>query len=148
MRRTRTNLLRRAVMWTAGLVLVVSVAAWLGSVAGWEWRAGPRLVLILTCGEVRALVGAVDSIGWEYDSAGVAWPLWRLPKLIEVGSWDLWALIMPLWVPAMVASAVLGGMCLRDLVIGRAAAGCCRACAYDLTGITGPCPECGKERKA
>ncbi|HZW06485.1 MAG TPA: hypothetical protein VFF65_05125 [Phycisphaerales bacterium] len=24
----------------------------------------------------------------------------------------------------------------------------CPSCAYDLTGITGPCPECGKERQA
>lgn len=30
---------------------------------------------------------------------------------------------------------------------GLARNGLCTACGYDLTGITGPCPECGKERE-
>ncbi len=37
MKRTRTSVLRRAVMWAAGVVLVVSVVAWLVSLFGVYW---------------------------------------------------------------------------------------------------------------
>jgi hypothetical protein len=141
---TRTNLLRRIVTWAAGVVLVVSVAAWVVSIFGAEWRAGSRLLLSLAGGEIQALAGEVDAIGWEYDSAGLIWPVWRLPFLIDLGGGYLWGLVVPLWVPASLAGVTFGTMCrLRR----RGGAGTgerhCGAYGYDLTGIIGRCPECG-----
>jgi hypothetical protein len=127
-------------------VLGLSVAAWTASIAGWEWRAGSRLMLFLVGGEVRVLAGEVDSIGWEYDSAGFAWPLWRLPRLVNLGDWKLWALVAPLWIPATLAGTTFCAVSHhRRHERARMRLGACVACAYDLTGITGPCPECGSK---
>lgn len=52
-------------------------------------------------------------------------------------SWEI-----PLVSPAIVLSAIPILMAIRA---GRRTLGCCVACGYDLTGITGVCPECGAD---
>jgi len=152
--RTRTNLLRRAVMWTAGVVLAVSVAAW---VAGrwpiyWQSRNGSgfalsygRLFIWIDLNAVRnydawwSLRGEYRRTPW-FHGPFVFGEIWRLKE---------GAIQLPLCMPATTAGIVLAGTWAwgRQASV-RARCGYCASCGYDLTGLTGPCPECGKEREA
>ena len=144
--RRRTSLLHRVVMWAAGVVLVTSVVAWCpagGLAASWHprdeswwigvgdgciWGGCPHWM-----GETMGLPGIrrpwYDSLGW--------WPdFWASER------W--WAGRLPLWMPATGSLLVLSAgllTCWRERAWTRQ--GRCPSCAYDLTGITGPCPECG-----
>jgi hypothetical protein len=98
-----------------------------------------------------------DGFQWSVGSfANRGRPYWRLPVqnrfLGFVGSYPqsgLTAIHLPLWIPASAAAIVLVPLGLVEMTTRRRLReGACRSCAYDLTGITGPCPECGKERNA
>jgi hypothetical protein len=61
-----------------------------------------------------------------------------------------WAFVAPLWMPSTGAAGVLAALWFVAHAgrRGRQLAGKCTGCGYDLSGLTGPCPECGKEREA
>jgi hypothetical protein len=152
-RRTGTRLLRRAVMWAAGAVLVLSVACWCpagGLAACWH----PR--------DRSWWIGVGDGCVWGgrphlwqgSDSPGL--PGVARPWYESLGWWpDFWASErwwagrLPLWMPAAGSLLVLSAGLLQSR---RERAGTrhgrCLSCAYDLTGVTALCPECGKEREA
>jgi hypothetical protein len=88
--------------------------------------------------------------GWHV--AGFSWP-WEwsaLPKADGI-PWRAQGgyVKAPLLFCAATAALFTGGPALAEWFerVRLSRAGRC-LCGYDLTGITGPCPECGKERKA
>lgn len=143
MRRTRTSLLRRTVMWAAGVVPVVSVAAWLASLFGVGWGFSTGVVGVSEGAFIvfRQRQSNPYPSGWITGEASLYQHWWP---------WDLWSpglVIVPLWLPATLAAVSLTWTSL----VGRHARvqrrrGFCPSCGYDLTGLTGPCPECGRER--
>jgi len=139
-RRTRNSLLRRVVMWTARVVLVVSVAGWVASLHYWEWNAGPRAIVRLAVGELRVLGGEEKATRWRDKVTGV--------QVLRFPSGTSWEVVLPLWIPTAAATSAH----VATYFVSRRSrrwrcAGRCSACGYDLTGITGPCPECGSERE-
>jgi hypothetical protein len=147
-KRIRTSLVRRVVMWAAGVVLVVSVAGWLLSLAcvGCESPFGEFWV---TRGEL-ALFGYRRQ-QWHFFSEGFAPPLFQWPRWRPGVNGAFWLLVIPLWMPASSAGIVLGLGWRRARSVQRRRVrtqlGLCPSCRYDLSGITGPCPECGNERE-
>jgi hypothetical protein len=144
MSRTRTRFLRLFLTWTAAAVLVLSVAAWVASLWGvaWGWSTGVTgvyrgafVLRVLPDPPPYPNGWFVQGFTWEQ----FWWP-WRL--------WSPGLMVVPLWIPVAFSAVGLS----RGLVLERrprklAMLGHCRACGYDLTGITGPCPECGSERR-
>lgn len=53
---------------------------------------------------------------------------------------------IPLWTLTLGAAMLFGTACLSPSR-ARPKPGLCPRCAYDLTGISGPCPECGNEQE-
>jgi hypothetical protein len=148
MRRTRTDELRREVMCAAGAVLALSVALWVASLWGIRWEAKGGESVLLSGGWVMAV-----DMGYPQGPAGwhmrrFHWPLsWPEGVLCE---WTARRKIVwvPLWIPAYAAALVLVPMWLVGRSRRRKHPGVlCPSCAYDLTSITGPCPECGSERE-
>jgi hypothetical protein len=59
------------------------------------------------------------------------------------------AIVLPIWMPLLLSVALATPVALRLALAPTP--GVCRACGYDLSGITGACPECGnaeQEREA
>jgi hypothetical protein len=140
-------------------VLAVSVAAWVASL----FRlicVSPTSSFYVYRGEVAYFHGIIAGMrGWH--AQGVDWPVWNLPagnrwlgfyEDFTQGSLTLptsWGIVVPLWIPAAGAVAVL----IATYLIGRgertrARAELCHSCGYDLSGLGGRCPECGQEREA
>lgn len=149
MKRNRTSLIRRVVMWTARVVLVLSIAIWCLSLFWVSWTAQGTLTLSLESGFVYIESPTVWDPGW--DLRGYRHPRWwasdihivlvTFPDAPTAGS-----AYLPIWPAAAIAAIVLIGTGVTGRGGRIRARGCrCKACAYDLTGITGPCPECGKE---
>jgi hypothetical protein len=140
-------------MWAAGVVLVLSVAAWFVSLKEREWHPWSRVGCWLSRGELAVYWGAPDMMAWEFDYDGLRWARWRLPTLrfrednyFYIGRRDgaCWMFTLPLWLLASCGGLVLGG----GAVIGwrhsrNAHDDRCPTCGYDLIGIDGVCPECG-----
>jgi hypothetical protein len=144
MMRTRTSLLRRTVMWAAGVVLVVSVAAWVVSLWAPQWDAGSGFSLYLMWGDAIAFVpGFSDYSTFGFGDFDV--PDWSLPQLDHTPSRTM--ILIPLWLPALIAAVAYTATFLAGRLHQRQVRlGGCHTCGYHLTGITGPCPECGSER--
>lgn len=146
-------LIRRTVMCAAAAVLAVSAACWLarpnayrapqdgtwwvGVSRGCVWGGQPDLS---PGKELVSLPGAssLRRLPWYRR---VCWrpQIWTDPSYA-----GFWAILIPLWIPAGGASIVLGSaffISRRERI--RVQDGHCPSCGYDLTGITGPCPECG-----
>lgn len=129
--------------------------AWVSLFVDIQWTAYPANHASLSRGIVRAgncdLRGFVPSLGWSVSYS--PWlPEWDWPHLwfgrdaqLPPG---LWLMELPLWVPTLAAALVLVPVwAIRRTARKRFGAGRCGQCAYDLTGITGPCPECGREQE-
>jgi hypothetical protein len=74
-------------------------------------------------------------------------PLNHLPYftfLPWVGWKYFFDLTIPLWIPLTLFAAVAWRLRIGDRRIRIP--GVCQSCNYDLTGITGACPECGAAR--
>ncbi len=54
---------------------------------------------------------------------------------------------VPLYLPFLAFVLVAGVLFYRDRQSGARMSGCA-ACGYDLSGVAGKCPECGKEAPA
>lgn len=125
------SLLRRAVMWTAGVVLVVSVAAWCVSFWTVAWAPGAgRVALALWKGCLSLWdVGEGRAFGPRgLSSRGVSWPpRWWFDDRNPFFSWRpatswrgaTWRLFVPLWIPSATASVVLVAMLLDGRRVPR-----------------------------
>ena len=164
----RTSLLHRIVMWAAGVVLGLSVAGLVAcAFRGW-WPLSPSGSSVyvgldsgcLWMANVRpatsdgtpgsAVVGMDDPHWWWPGETGfVEMSSLIADEVVSPASGKLlWGVVLPLWMPATASGAVLVGL----WVVGvhqrrRAMAGHCNRCGYDLSGIIGPCPECGREKE-
>ena len=134
-------------MWAAGVVLVLSVAAW---VAGSRWFvcvAGHHGGVQLDGGDVVAYSGGcLWSKGWHIASRVEAPPDRVFATFLPL-PWEHpdHEVRTPIWTIGTCAGVgLLGAWYLgrRDRLWARA--GQCGRCGYDLTGIDGPCPECGR----
>jgi len=156
--RTCTSLLHRIVMWAAGVVLVVSVVAWVTSLANIGCIQGDGVGAWLHRGELHLNNLAAHAPfemerGWHVE--GLAWPRWRWPVGEHVlGFYDevrppgIWRVQIPLWVAITLAAVAFTPAYFAGYKGRRwRATRHCTTCRYDLTGLTGPCPECGKERQ-
>lgn len=132
----------RIVTRTAATVLAVLLAAWLVSLAwpvSWQARNGGGIALV----HHRMYIWVREP--WMPDAA---WQLrleYRDQGSLDRPRWgDAWV-HLPLSIPAAAASTVLAASWLASTRARRRqiGAGICPSCAYDLTGLTGPCPECG-----
>jgi hypothetical protein len=151
-------------MWAAGAVLALSLAVWFASLWGICWESGLGFTLGLRWGDVvlydEPAPGTTPSLIVEglrpTTSLGPDWPRigvagfelrhrWRPPAFIHGPQY--WCIRAPLWIPALCATIVLAAAWR----IGQRAHRShdrgvhCLACGYDLTGIRGKCPECGRE---
>ena len=145
MRDTRTSLLRRAVMWAAGVVLVMSVAAlpvsrlgvsWCG--ADRQWWAALREGQVWVGHPASGGPGASVPHGWSTRWQPALW-------VPAAGARRGWWHRVHLWTPLVAGGAVLlAGWATGLRALKVAPSGFCSVCHYDLSGITGPCPECGK----
>ncbi|MCC7387300.1 MAG: hypothetical protein IT431_00885 [Phycisphaerales bacterium] len=150
---------RRVVMLAAGVVLAISSAAWVTSLFRVHWaspiapgRFGPPLRqtpnaslengLAIFCNEQTTVSGWQ---AWGFSREHYWWPKSKFFYYVHPRNrGPRWGICIPLWIPAACSGLTLGGL----LVIGRrgralARKGHCPTCNYDLTGITGVCPECG-----
>jgi hypothetical protein len=156
-RRTRVSLLRRAVMWGAGVVLTVSVVAWVLSMfrpsLAIPYPRWTRLFLAEGGLEVRRTMIPGESHWTGYVGLYHSWwPRARLkeaPIVVDMSRLTMrngvtGHIFVPLWIPL---AASCGVLVTARLVSCGVPAGICPSCSYDLSGITGPCPECGSERE-
>ncbi|QKK09755.1 MAG: hypothetical protein HND58_17355 [Planctomycetota bacterium] len=149
MLKRRRERVRRAVMWAAGAVLVVSVAAWVASLWAITWApTSPGISVGLVRGffwlhNLGPFRGAgLHSVGWDWP------PDWWFE---DIGFFETrrfstglgWSLYVPIWMAAAVSGALLVGAYWNNRRHARSSVGHCPTCGYDLTGIDGVCPECG-----
>ncbi len=163
-------MVRRIVTWTAGAVLALSVGGLLACAFRGYWPLTPArspLDVSLESGclwisNVRqavapdgtagtVVIGMDDPHWWWPGETGFVETSWlnedEYPS--APGGRLVWGAVLPLWVPAAASGALLVGFWrARVRQRRRAMVGRCPRCAYDLTGITGPCPECGKALRA
>lgn len=159
---------RNAVTVGAVLLLLVLIAAWIGSRwvnVGWMGRTGNRNLGNVM--RVEIISGAVRFLRREYPRTTTAggfatveqpWQNWtprffvtriyipvglRLPLICRWKAGELF-IQAPLWIPV----AALGAPVLWRSVRAwsRRRRGACHACGYDLLGLApgAPCPECGE----
>ena len=84
-----------------------------------------------------AVVGICVLVDLVSDDLG--WP----PRIVRDSPDSYTAVYVPLWLPLLLVAVPTALLWWRDR---RIPPGCCRECAYDLTGnISGVCPECGRE---
>lgn len=142
-------------MWAAGVVLVLSVAAWgasLFAIHTWNLR---RLDVGVSLSKGMVYANNSLSVGQRgghlsLEFSHMATPNWwpdrsRFFRAASVPGLPLiWKAAIPLWIPAVAS----GGLLVSLWVAGvrrrrRGLVGHCPTCGYDLTGTTGRCPECG-----
>ena len=139
MLRRRRERVRRVAMWAAGVVLVMSVAAWVASLWGLVWET--------EFNRGASLYGGAFSVGRGNHHVGAGFyvlgferPYWTWPPWPQISHLGIEVQIYPL---VCASAAVLWGTWLSGRTSRSRALGHCRTCGYDLTGIEGVCPECG-----
>lgn len=145
----RRDKARRVVMWAAGVVLVLSVAAWVVSTCWFVGIAGSHGGIQLGDGDFVVYRGGfLRSKGWHIV-ARVEVPPERVFGEFLTLPWEQpeYEARVPIWTLGIGAGVVLfGAWCFSRRDRLRAEAEHCRQCGYDLTGIDGVCPECGAGR--
>jgi hypothetical protein len=131
------------------------VSPWIPTDAGGECR----VYTIRTCGwpfRSAASRGYTRDPVFEYHGEGLVlwttkWPAWLKGRRANVVILP----VRPLWLgfaaDAAVYSTVVAGCVLVPGVVRRRLrirAGRCPACGYQIMGMTGPCPECGRSGTA
>jgi hypothetical protein len=150
---------RRLVIWTAAAVLALSLAGWVMSL--WKPQVAlarprwTRIGLLFGGVEVHRTVLPLNARGWpsSVDFYHMWWPYARLDRasiVVDMSQFKLRSgvvgmIFVPMWMPVAASSVAL--MVAHKGSSGRKhpRTGHCRSCGYDITGITGPCPECGQE---
>lgn len=152
--------LQRIAMWAAGVVLALSALGLWVSRSETRWDPDDPGAGSVGVGVVR---GSLDVHNWmpldTGSSAGQLCCVHRYPRnwwwpdqsgfvLSHQTSQGIrWSVMIPLWIPTTGAAIVLvAGFSFgrRARARARVRRGLCPACGYDLTGIHGVCPECGR----
>jgi hypothetical protein len=140
---------------TLVLLLTTAIAGAIALSARWElsWRSEGPIVMWVGDGVVGLNIvfypldeGLETGVrlrdgGWKNAWGGLEW--WPDGEFFP-RRYKYIAVVVPLWmfIPLVLAIRVMSVIRAR-----RARAGHCRACGYDLTGVTsGRCPECGCSR--
>lgn len=150
--------IRKVVKWgglAVGSAIVTLMVLTSGSEWAWGWWQPGRARRICACEGVVTYWSfpapesprpMVVTPGWQSRRTGAYRIRWWIDRLqVSTGTFAQF----PLWMPAS-ASLMLTGTVwyleIRDL--RRARVGLCRACGYDLAGLSGAatCPECGNSR--
>lgn len=140
--------IRKTIKWGGALVVLLSLACWVGSAWVWVDYVGDRALVMLDFGRVSLTVYGddqdPDGPGWYVRVAGpqhrgrFAWGFER------INPWrDAVRYYCPLWVPVMLCACPTAFAWWRDR--RWRAAGHCPGCRYNLSGLPAGavCPECG-----
>jgi hypothetical protein len=131
----------RVLVGFAAAVLVLSLAAMVAS------ALQLRVKLAAGCLSVSAY-GAVQPDGVRYGTTAAPGWLWPPHGFTDYDRGG-WGVVLPLWMPTVLAAGGLGGgVLVVRRTQRRVRGGLCQSCGYSLMGITGPCPECGGEPKS
>ena len=134
-----------AIVYVASLHLGLTVFHLFGTSAGPAMRS-----IDVGRGSFQAMLhtqykmGPGDSYGWSVWLNSTNSPVHWMP--IYSHSAGLSTLRLPLWLPLLLVAVPAGLLWHTDLRAARRARrfpNHCPACAYDLSGSPGPCPECG-----
>jgi len=155
------KLRRRAVLkWTGSALCGLIVLSWF--VGRWFqvslcWRRANRMDA-LGCGNgrmfwlsARGFLPDSIPVGWSVRgvrhvslAVGWSWQITHMPPATPQAGAELTSI--PLYVPFALLAGPVALAVYRGVRRGRGALeGRCDDCGYDLAGLTGPCPECGKE---
>lgn len=137
--------MRRTLTITGAAGVALCLALSIASLWMVTWRHPTRTEWVVGAWSGMLIVsdgGSYTRPGWD------AMPLrWRLNWWPYDGDWlnvgrGGFRVLVPLWAPTLIFGALLGG----GLVMRRPARrdGECAACGYDLRGLNGACPECGR----
>lgn len=116
---------------------------------GWPWRSlrtwrrdGPGGDATPQAGGMRLLEWHAGLCLFRADPSIGVYPAWSLPLVPEWCGFGLNTAVyaVPLWMLAFGTGRLSRAR--------RRRRGLCPRCAYDLHGVTGPCPECGTPREA
>lgn len=107
-------------------------------------------MLHLHCSGVAAAWGAPPGEFYTWISSSRRTGAYLYPEYLASSSLNPTgpAFVLPMWIPLAISIVLACLVVARLASAPRRSAENCVSCAYDLTGITGPCPECGKERQA
>jgi hypothetical protein len=136
---------RQSFLWSLAIASTLSLLLWLVSL-GWSFgleSPGGGAVAV----SQGALVVVRERDTDVIDSIGRAqiyllrrpFPVIWFLNFSSHGTW--WELAVPLWI--IVLTAGIPGACLWANG-PRRRVGHCQACGYDLRGVQGVCPECGR----
>jgi hypothetical protein len=133
------------VRWGVWGAFALIVVVWIGS--GWIWVGFSSYY-----GRLKIGAGVLSGAYVVGHSPEVSWMIDVRPSPIRwrFDWWHIkpgWAVLVPLWCPALALGLLAGGVEWRHRRRGRGL-GLCR-CGYSLTGLPAgaACPECGAEPK-
>ena len=148
----------RAVMkWLGTLLCVTIVATWYGSLrhlaACTHARSESSQAVWVESGCVLFNAGSGPDyvfdrpVGWSVYEYPTGWPkvVWRWSPRVLWGKGSVF-LELPLYIPFTLLALPAAFLFYRDRRHVRwAREGRCVWCGYDLSGVTGTCPECGRK---
>ena len=117
-------------------------------------RVGANKVVVASSVNGLVVVGGwriVETVqsqrGWKYlnrPAEPVPWTAqFRLPKYRSGDELDVSSVVIPYWIPVLVALVLPLRWLLWRIRVRRLKPGLCPACGYDLRASPGRCPECG-----
>ena len=141
--------LRKTIKWGGAVVTVLLVVVWVGSGwGGFGWYDTSGRGFYIQFGGVGCVSTSfrlpLEMIGWCYWVCSYSQVNWW-PRL-SFGPGTDWILLIPLWMPAVLAMSICVGAWQRErLAHRRAQTHLCPKCNYDRTGLAAGavCPECG-----
>jgi hypothetical protein len=123
-----------------GATLVASTHAWV-AFKGYRWllSVGDGGILVERCNVYMGPNPLEPGWHWDFQSSGTQWLSW--PSRSQWGG-----AYVPLWVPLLTVAAATAALWYLDRRSVRwSHEGRCVGCGYDLSGVSGKCPECGRE---
>ena len=151
----RSPRLRKTVKWCSLVVSALLLVTWIGScwfllVAAGSNRA---VVMTLAIGAVRVQyfepVVRTGTLRIKFQTFSKAdAPIWKPSAEFtrdSAGAVTGFFMIMPLWVPFLIAATCAGLVWRMDIRIARRAGIACANCDYEISGLVNVpnCPECG-----
>ncbi len=142
----RARLTDRRLSVLGGIAVALIIVALVASGSWYGCYEGKNVIFGVDhgCFVTGVRGGSTQGRGWLAVGAPAKWAFNWLPLIIphaDSGPYRLF--VLPLWIPALVIAVPTVFFWRRSR---RLAAGYCRKCRYNLTGLPEPrCPECGTE---